>query len=167
MSPSERRVCRWCPVVVAATVVLCGCGSTRDPAIAVTGARLGEVPDEALTLQIALHLDNPNAESLKLLEFEYRVEVEGRDVYAGTRAAEMTLEQLSTREVEIPAVVAFNEPAASGWSRESLPSSVEFRVHGSLRYLVPGAIAQTLFDTGVRRPSAPVNGGGTVSLQRQ
>jgi LEA14-like dessication related protein len=147
-----------------ALLLLSGCG-TRDPAIGVAGARLAEVTDEALTLQIALTLDNPNSKPLELLEFRYRVEVDGRTVYSGARAAEMTLEQLSTRTIELPAVVVFNQPATAGWSAQSLPATAAFKVHGSLRYLLPGAIDQTLFDMGVRRPSAPVRGGGSLALQ--
>jgi hypothetical protein len=80
----------------------------------------------------------------------------------------MTLEQLTTREVEIPAVVALGDPPdGMGWPAQALPATAEYRVTGSLRYLLPGAIAQTLFDTRVRRPSASLAGHGTVTLQRQ
>jgi hypothetical protein len=37
-------------------------------------------------------------------------------------------------------------------------------VHGSLRYLLPGTLSQTLFDTGVRRPRASFAGAPIVTL---
>jgi hypothetical protein len=150
-------------------IVLCasfaGCTGTRDPSIDITGARLGEATDEALTLQIALRLENPTAEALELLEFEYQVEVDGKTAYRGVRSAEMTLARQSAREIEIPAVVNLSEIEWASPTAGSLPQSAEFRVHGTLRYLLPGAIAQTLFDIGLQRPSAPVRGSGTVALR--
>jgi LEA14-like dessication related protein len=138
-----------------------GCSNLKQPSIAVVGATMGESTAQAATLNLALQLGNPNPEPLELLEFKYHVEVDGRRVYEGTRAAQMTLMRESTRAVEIPAVIPLE---SVGWSAAAIPSTAQVRVSGTLRYIQPGAIAQTLFDTGVRRPRASFSGNSTVAI---
>lgn len=122
-----------------------------------TGASLGETSDAAATINLALRLQNPNNDPLELLEFDYRVDVDGKRVYSGKRAAQMTLARLATRDVVLPAVVPF-DVVGGGWGAGAAPPSANVRVQGTLRYIAPGAIEQTLFDTGVRRPSASFSG---------
>lgn len=142
-------------------VVFAGCASTKPPAIAVIGASMAESTNEAAKVQIALRLQNPNNDPLELLEFDYSVEVNGREVYQGTRSAQMTLARLSTREIEIPAVIPYER---TGWRTDAMPPAAQVNVHGTLRYLAPGTFAQTLFDIGVRRPRTGFGGVQSVAL---
>lgn len=143
-------------IVVAA---LAGCSSTKNPSVSLASAGMGETSEQAATLRLWLHLENPNDTPLELMEFDYHVEVDGQRVYEGMRAAEMTLAQLSTRDVEIPAVVPFDKV---NWPGGVAPPGTRVQVNGTLRYILPGAIAQTLFDTGVRRPRVSFRGEQTL-----
>ena len=145
--------------LIAILVLLAGCKGVKNPQITMTGATLGETTDQAATVRIALRLHNPNNEPLELLEFDYRVSVDGKAAYSGTRSAQMTLARMSTRDIEIPAVVNVSE------SGGQLPADANVQVNGSLRYIAPGAIAQTLFDTGVRRPRVSFSGKGPVAAR--
>ena len=144
----------------ALVVVLAGCTGTKHPEIAVTGATIDQTTEHAATIRLALRLENPNNEPLQLLEFDYRVSVDGRQAYRGKRSAEMTLARQSVRDVEIPAVIV--APADDAGGAATLAETA-FQVHGTLRYLAPGAIEQTLFDTGVRRPRVNFSGSGRLA----
>jgi hypothetical protein len=148
-------------ILSLAAFSLAGCSGTRDPIVRVASAALGERTDQAATVRLGLHLENPNSDRLQLLEFDYRVQVNGRTVYEGKRAAQMTLTRLSEREMEIPAVIPFDR---AGWPPGMAPTTADVRVNGTLRYMVPGSFSQTLFDTGIRRPSVDFHGEHTVAL---
>jgi LEA14-like dessication related protein len=138
-----------------------GCSGYQDPSIQPAGAAMVEKTDEALTLRLAVDLDNPNNEPLKLLEFEYDVQVNGVRVHKGVRAAETTLAANGHKQVQIPAVVRYD---TMQWTREGVPASAKYAVRGELRYITPGEIAQVFFDTGVRKPSASFAWTGEVPL---
>jgi LEA14-like dessication related protein len=143
--------------------LLFGCANTKNPSVTLVSASVGQASEHAVTLHMWLHLDNPNDQPLELMEFDYRVEIDGRPVYDGKRAAQMTLAKLSTRDVEIPAVVPFDKVS---WPSGIAPSGTHVSVKGTLRYILPGAIAQTLFDTGVRRPRASFHGDQPLTAPR-
>jgi len=148
------------PLVWPALIALAGCVGTKHPVIAVTGATLDQTTDQAATVRVALRLQNPNDEPLELQEFEYRFAVPGQPVYRGKRSAQMTLARQSTRVVEIPAVIAFSSADAN---HGAALADAAFQVQGTLRYLAPRAIEQTLFDTGVRRPRASFAATGHIA----
>ncbi len=151
-------------IVTMLSCIAGGCTGIKSPTVEVISAALGEQTDEAITLRMGLRLRNPNNEPLSLLEFDYRVEVDGREAFRGRRSAQMTLSRLSTRDVEIPAVVTLGE---SGWHADALRSGqAQVRIHGSLRYLAPGAISQTLFDTGISKPRARFSGEKPLQVPR-
>jgi hypothetical protein len=142
-------------------LLLTGCSGMKEPIVGVTGASLGEVSNEAATVQIALQLENPNTDPIELLEFDYHVSVNGERVYDGMRSAQMTLSRLSTRTATLPAVLPFDRV---GWNAAQLPPDTEVQVHGTLRYLQPGAFARTLFDLGAKRPRTSFHSTHRVSL---
>ena len=149
-------------MIVVAT--LNGCAAYHDPAISVTGAKLVETTDEALAVRFGLDLHNPNDESLTLLEFNYELKIDGRQVYSGTRAGETVLAIRGDKHVEIPGVVRFDR---TGWSAGAIPPTARYEIKGRLTYITPGKIVQILFDTGVRKPRAPFAGSGEVELSGQ
>jgi len=139
-----------------------GCSGYKDPSIRPAGATMVEKTDEAITLQLAVDLANPNNEPLKLLEFEYDVHVNGVRVHQGLRAAETTLAANGHKQVQIPAVVRYDTVQ---WMPDGIPVSATYAVRGQLRYVTPGEIAQVFFDTGVRKPSASFGWTGEVPLR--
>jgi len=149
------------PSVCLILLALTGCSSTRPPGISVVSAQPRERTDAAATVGLTLRLQNPNNQPLELLEFDYSVEVDGKQVYRGTRSAQMTLARQSTREVELPAVIPFQR---LGWNPPAVPAAAQVKVRGTLRYLLPGTFAQTLFDIGVRRPRVGFRGAQQASM---
>jgi hypothetical protein len=143
---------------------LAGCSMYRPPAIAVGEATLVEETGEALRLDIALDLTNPNNEPLELIRFEYSVSVDGVSVYRAKRAAEATLSASGGKRLTLPAVVRFDRVP---WDGSTRPDEVRWSIRGSLLYVTPGALAEALLDTGVRKPRTGLTGSGRVRLVRE
>ena len=159
MSLMCTRLLGW--VMGGGLLLLGGCSGYRDPSIALSESKLADVSDEAVALKFTLDLHNPNTEPLKLLQFKYDVDIDGKRVYSGTRAAEATLASASARRIDIPAIVRLGDV---GWNRQALPAHVQYSVSGRLEYVTPGDIAQMLLDTGVRKPKVSFFGAGEVAL---
>ena len=151
-------------ILIICSSLIGGCASYHDPVIVVTGAKLTETSDEALALRFGLDLHNPNDEALSLLEFKYDLAIDGKPVYHGSRAGETVLAIRGDKHVEIPGVIRFDK---TGWTPGSIPASANYSLKGRLQYITPGKIVQILFDTGVRKPSAPFSGSGEVELSQR
>ncbi len=150
-----------------------GCSWTRAPTIRVVDAAVVESSEDALTLSFQLDLSNPNDQPLRLGEFRYRLSIDWKPVFRGRRAAEATLSAKGTRQLAIPAVLAFDRmpgpPAGEGATdvdRQGGPEPVEvgYTLAGSLVYLSPGELSEILFDTGVRKPSVGFKENGRIRL---
>jgi len=138
-----------------------GCSMYRPPSIAVGEATLVDETDEALRMDIALDLANPNNEPLELIRFEYSVSIDGVPVYRAKRAAEATLSASGGKRLTLPAVVRFDRVP---WGESTRPEEVGWSIRGSLLYITPGALAEALLDTGVRKPRTRLAGAGRVRL---
>lgn len=156
MSRTWSRRVRVLGVTIAA-VLAGGCSSYEAPNLKVVDARVSERSAEGVVLMFTLDAENPNEEGLPLRTVDYRVSLEGREVFQGTRSAEATLRRYGTQQIRLPAVVALSEPATS-------LSAADYRIEGTLRYITPGEIAEILFDAGVRQPGVAFSGEGKADL---
>jgi len=138
-----------------------GCSTYRAPSISIGQAELVSETEEALRLDIALDLANPNSEPLELIRFDYSVSIDGVSVYRGKRAAEATLSASGGKRLVLPAVVRFDQVP---WQASGRPAEAAWSIRGSLLYVTPGALAEILLDTGVRKPRARFGGAGRVRL---
>lgn len=132
-----------------------GCSSYRAPRLEIVSATVTEMTSDGAALSFDLTATNPNAVALPLRGVEYRLLLGGREVFSGVRAAEATLAAGSTQTITLPASV----PAA-----EVPPGASPYTLEGRVTYITPGALAETLFDLGVRRPRAGFGGRGTVEF---
>ncbi|MBL0922827.1 MAG: LEA type 2 family protein [Phycisphaerales bacterium] len=132
-----------------------GCRSVEQPRLEVVEARIVERAPTGVVVEFTLEGDNPNAVQLPMREVSYALEVDGRRVFSGQRSAEATLRRLGSQRFLLPAVVPASE-------FEGDLSGAEYRVHGTVVYLAPGAIAELLFDTGLSRPTVSFSGTGVL-----
>lgn len=138
-----------------------GCTVYRDPSVSVVGAAVTETADGLLGIELSLLLENPNDQPLALHEFNYTLAVDGAVAYHGRWAASATLPASGTRQLTIPAVVRYDQV---GWTASSAGSKLRYDLTGHLLYIVPGEIAEILFDTGVRKPEASFTAQGVLDL---
>jgi hypothetical protein len=132
--------------VLLTAAVLGGCATERPPTIAISDA-LPPIysdagADGSRVVLVTLDIRNDNPEALPLDAIDYTMEAGGGRIFSGRRACEQTLRPESTHQIRVPAVV----PAGQ---------SGRFRLVGSMKYLTPGRLAETLFDAGLRVPSVP------------
>ena len=149
-------------VVMLATMVTTGCAGFRDPSISVTGVTLTEATDDALALSFVMDLANPNTAAVPLHEFRYTLAIDGKEVYAGRRAGGVTLSALESRLVYLPAIVPYEKV---GWTRGTVPASVDYTLTGKLQFNAPKRLAQILFDTGTRQPKVGFAAKGELQLR--
>lgn len=150
------------PIALLINIVLIftGCSGVSAPRVDIAGASLGEVTTEGFVIDFAMNLENPNDQPLQLSEMRYTVSANGARIYEGRRSAEATLSAAGQKTILVPAVVPF---AASGSA--AVPGSLEYTIRGELWYLAPGALAETLFDAGVQKPSVSFGGEGTLHFE--
>ena len=137
-----------------------GCLSTAPPVVTVESIELVGVGEEAMSVSLNGTVANPHATEARLLQFEYVLSIDGRSVYQGRHAAEMTLTGGVTRTFSLPAAFPY---AKAGWSPGQLPGESPWTMSGSLVYLGEGVLAETLLDLGVR-PTVGYTASGDLVL---
>ena len=124
-----------------------GCMTISPPTVKIDSVEVIGESDDASSLVFHGTVENPHQSTLRLLEFTYGVSMEGRSVYQGRHAAEMTLTPGATRRIVLPA--GFTN-AAAGLGPGSMPDSSKWSMSGSLLFLGEGVLAETLLDMGLR-----------------
>ncbi|GAB4545926.1 MAG: hypothetical protein Tsb0013_04180 [Phycisphaerales bacterium] len=127
-------------------VCLVGCTGAQAPSFRVVEAQLTEESSDGYVVTFTLEGENRNGFGLPLREVEYRLSLEGEEVFVGRRSAEATLPAGSTGLVTLPVSVAFGEGVG-------LPASMGYELSGRVTYVLPGAIAELLFDNEIRKPT--------------
>jgi hypothetical protein len=116
---------------------------------------------DGCAMVFTLDARNENEDALPLRTVEYRLDLNGREVSAGTRSAESTLRRLGTQQLKLPAVVPLTSETQSLVAGQS-----HYRLTGSMYYVTPGRLAETLFDSGVHTPSVGFTFEGDIDLSR-
>ncbi len=149
-----------CGLLVLTSVVGCT-ASPEVRVLALDRVGTGESADE---FAMRLELRNPNTIPLVLDRWNYSVSTPmgaWSTEWVATRtlpARSITVERLPVVIPHAPAAnAAAGTPAAS--ATDAVPLS--WTVSGSLRYLLPGQLAETLFDLGVSRPDVGFSASGT------
>ena len=148
-------------LALLAVLPLSGCSGFRAPGITVQDVAITDVTGEALALDFAIDLENPNHEPLELVEFRYTLAVDGTQVYAGRRRPGANVAAATTRRISLPAVIPFDR---AGWTTAGRPAEVKYALSGRVVYTAPTTFAQMLFDLGVRRPKSSFSGRGRLDL---
>lgn len=132
---------------------IAGCASFSPPDVGVTQVRITERTEDGELLLITLEARNPNDQLLPLRDITYRLEADGRRVFAGRRSAEATVGRAGVQTISLPAAIPIGQAVQQG-SR--------FTVSGQITYLSPGPLAEVLFDVGLLRPTVGFRGTGVI-----
>ena len=151
MTPAPRRTLTL--AALAAAAVLAGCSSTPAPEISVLGVAPSDRTPDGVLMMVRLEARSTAEDALPLREVAYRVRLDGREVFRGSRSPEATIRRFGTQTLLLPVVF----PAQAG----PAPSGA-YEVEGTLRYAEPGTIAEVLLDLGVRTPSVSFRRSGQV-----
>ncbi len=133
-----------------AALVLLGCSSHPEPRAVAEAAHVRQTGPTGSLLDISVRAANFGPEPLPLVAVRYRVYLDGREVFEGTRSAEATLSRFGERSLRLPAVTT--DPPGSQW-----------RVEGTIEYVPPGAFARALTELGLARRTLRFEGSGTFA----
>ncbi len=136
-------------------VGLIGCG-VRKPMVQYRNATIVQSTPEAFSLEVAFEIFNTNDEPLKLLMYDYSVSANGSTVYTGLSSAEQTVPRWSSVVNSIPVVVR----------KETIRGrdQIAWSLQGTLGYIPPKALAETMRDTGIWKPNASVRAHGLLQV---
>jgi len=138
-----------------ASLTIAACAPT--PKIDVVSATVTDASDDAVVVSFVLTASNTYEEGLPLQDITYTATVGSQSVKM-VRSPEATLRAAGQQSFVIPAALTIPRSA-----RESL-KQVPWTLSATARYTEPGAIPRTLYDWGVRQPSASTSGSGTIDL---
>lgn len=143
--------------MLAAALACAGCSTVSSPRLSVADAALGEVTDEGRVIVFEIDAANRNDRELPLREVRYRFSIEGREVFRGVRSSEASVRRFGRQSFRLPVVLRAEDI-------EGLEGRVRYTLRGEVTYLAPGALAETLFDTGVSRPKTSFSEEGVIDL---
>lgn len=141
---------------VACALVLSGCKGAAPPRFEVESVSLTEQTPSGYVLTFTLQGENSNDEALPLRDVHYTLSLDGRTVFSGHRSAQATLPRNGTQRITLPIAIA-TRPGEPQWFDEA-----RYQLNGSVVYLLPGSIAELLFDSGLRRPSVAFGRSGVL-----
>lgn len=133
-----------------------GCsGGNIAPKFELVSARTLERSDEGEVIVLTLRGENPNDFEIDLRRAQYRVSAGGKTLFSGKQSAEVGLPRFGRVDMTLLAAYPLNLAPADG-------STVT--ISGSVEYLTPGPLVETLYDNRIKRPSARLS--GSVPLER-
>ena len=134
-----------------------GCG-VRSPIAQFNGAIVTQSTPEAIALTAQFEIANTNDEPLQLKLYNYTVTSNGRTVYRGKASAEQSVPRWSTTQSSIPIVIRRADMKGAG--------ETAWHLTGSLSYIPPKAISETLLKIGIWEPSIQVRANGVIDPPR-
>ncbi len=144
-------------VFLVLAMAIGGCSSgVLVPTFSAEGVRELETVDGRSQVVFLINAKNPNQEPIPLEQVNYRVLIDGQQVFAGVRSPETTLPGYGSLYFDLPAVVE-TEVLKSG-------RVVSYAIDGSVKYHIPGAFAEVLYDADIKVPEAPLQIQGVLNL---
>ena len=140
---------------VCVLIVCVGCG-IRQPITQFKGATITQSTPEAVSFDVTFEIANTNGVPLQLQMYTYQVSACGGNVYTGLSSAEKTVPRSSSILSTIPVVI----PRSLLLSRDSFT----WQLHGSLGYIPPKAMSESLHDAGIWKPSTTVRAHGLIQV---
>ncbi len=146
----------WMALLGCCLALITGCTGPKPPSFDPVGVTAMTERDGELELILTINAVNDNPKPMPLKRASYTLALDGKTVYSGVRSPETTLSRYETHAFELPALV----PMAFATRTDPVP----YRLTGTVSYVTPGKLAETLFETGVRQPEAPFNVAGTIDF---
>jgi len=154
---------KWMMVggLVIGAILAGGCGRHQAPPLEVQQVAITEQTAEAVVVSFVIRASNRNSEPLPLRDVRYSMSVNGRQVFEAVRSGEATIPRFGQTEFTVPVALTLGEG-------RDLPDGpvgqVPYELNGTVEYLLPGTIAEVLFDSDIRRPKASFSESGRLDF---
>jgi hypothetical protein len=131
-------------------IPLAGCSSGDvAPRFELVSARTLERSEDGQVVALTLRGENANDHEIELRVVRYRVSADGVEFFKGQRSAEVALPRYGRVDMEL--LAAFPNDMKFG-------SISTISLSGSVEYLHPGPLVETLYDNRLRRPTVGLRG---------
>jgi|TARA_B100001964_G_scaffold178750_1_gene197170 LEA14-like dessication related protein len=142
-------------MIVLIAVSSFGC-NVRKPVAQYNKMTVTQSTSEAIALAVEFEVFNTNDEPLKLMMYEYTVNVHGATCYRGLASAEQTVPRWSSTMQTIPVVIR----------RDVLDGQdvIAWSLHGSLGYIPTKEVSITLLEANIWKPTTTVRANGLLEL---
>lgn len=124
------------------------------PSFAVTDVAMTDESDAGYVLSFTIEGTNEEKEELPLREIHYSLSLDGQHVFTGQRSAQATLPAGASQAITLPVAIPGPPPS----------DTADYRISGTVTYLLPGSIAELLFDNNIRRPNSTFAESGTFQF---
>lgn len=149
--------------LLVAALALGACNSQPAPRFEVTDVAITEQTPTGLVVTFRVRAENRGDDPLPLRDVHYSLSIDQRAAFSGLRHAEATVRRQGSQEFTLPVALTLGEngdlPAAPS-------GKVPYRLSGTVEYELPGSIAEVLFDSGLRRPSASFGESGQLDFSQ-
>ena len=81
----------------------------KDPRVSVTNAQIKSISPEGVSVTLTMDVDNPNPVPLNLSGFDYKFQVDGKQLMSGNQREALTISGNKQSEVEIPVTLRFRD----------------------------------------------------------
>ncbi|MBC8201926.1 MAG: hypothetical protein H8E86_07745 [Planctomycetes bacterium] len=142
-------------VCICTLFVSVGCG-IRQPIPQFKQATITQSTPEAVAFDVTFEISNTNSIPLQLLMYTYQVSAGGSNVYSGLSSAEKTVPRSSSILSTIPVVI----PRSVLLGRDSFT----WQLRGTLGFIPPKAMSESLHDAGIWKPSTSVRAHGLIHV---
>lgn len=133
-----------------------GCSSAKSPTFRVSHVQMREQTEQGTELLFVIEAANPNAQEIPLYQADYSLSLGGGAAFRVKRTPEATLRRYSTQTFVLPVSV----PAESMPRGERVPYSFG----ATITYVLPGELAEILFDREIKKPTASFGDSGTLDF---
>ncbi len=129
-------------LLLLATLPGCGVrqlarGEIQPPKVTFQGLKIYNPTSRGLPLGAMLRLENPNAEAVNLLGYDYQLWIEGQSVAQGTSQQAVNLPPLGQTVTEVPITVQL--PAVVGLLPQFLPMLQKSQQQRQFHYQIAGS----------------------------
>lgn len=153
-------------MALAALACAAGCAGPSPPTLEVTDAVLTEESPEGIVVTFRVRAENRNDDPLPLRTVRYSLTLDGRTAFSGERFAEATIRRQGSQEFFLPVALTVGENGVLRSMPPEHPEGVPYSLSGSVEYQIPGTIAEVLFDSNIRRPTAGFSESGRLDFSQ-
>lgn len=145
--------------LLAISMTLGGCFSTPTPDLRIVGAQVVERTDAGAVIDMTIEGANRTAKDMKLRSIRYWMSLDGKRVFEGERTPQATFPALG--------VQSFSVPIAAPITALPTGEKAAYKFSATLMYLIPGPLAEAMYDLNVRKPTVSITASGQIDLHVQ
>ena len=143
-------------MLATSAIALAGCSVTR-PSVRATAANIAKRGATTSQVDVTLALENKGSTEVELVVYDYVIRLADGSSYGGRWAALRALPPGQTVEARIPAVLPVGSAVeGAGW---------EFT--GTVSYRDPQSFGRILYEAGLLKTEAQIEGAGTLGTARK